>query len=107
MDRAFDRDVRAGAARAQQIDGAISRDAHQPRGRRPQQCVVGIGTRPHSHECFLQHFFRVGRVAENPHNEAVSEAAVSVVELCQRGFVADGDALEEAKIDLRTAGFHG
>ena len=30
-----------------------------------------------------------------------------VVERCQCGFVARGDALEETGVDLGTAGFHG
>jgi hypothetical protein len=32
---------------------------------------------------------------------------VPIVELCHRGFVAGGDALQEAEVDLGTAGFHG
>jgi hypothetical protein len=53
------------------------------------------------------HFFRVRRAGQNAHDDGVRESTVPVVEFCQRGFIAGGDALEEAEIDLRTAGFHG
>src|SRR5262249_50414257 len=54
----------------------------------------------------LQHFFGVQRAAQNAHDDAVRQAAVPIVELRKRGFVARGDALEEREVDVRTGGFH-
>ena len=72
----------------------------------PQQRVVGFGARPHAHEGLLQHFFRVGRAAQNADDDAIGQTAVPVVEICQRGFVTRRDALKETGVDLRAAGFH-
>src|SRR5262245_23737378 len=102
----FDGDVASDSTGAQPIDGAISRDAREPRSRRPEQGVVCVGARPHAQKRLLQHFFRVGRASQNAHDDAVGKTAVSIVELGECAFVADGNASEEAEIDLRTAEFH-
>ena len=89
---------RAAPLRAQAIDRAVARHAHDPRQRSAHSRVVGLGARPHADEHLLQDLLRLGAIADDAQDETEEQPAVAIVQLGQCGGVARGDALQKAEV---------
>ena len=80
------------------IDRPVAGDAHQPRDRRPQLDVVGVGARPHLDEDLLQHLLGFAAVPEDAQDQAVQQPTVTIVQLANRPAVAGDHATDQRDV---------
>jgi hypothetical protein len=89
------------------VDRAVSRDSHQPAGRRSEPGVVGFSAVPDLKEDLLQDFLGLAAISQNTKDQSEQQAVVPIIQFTHRPFVARDNAFEEGDVggNFRSDGF--